>query len=386
MKYLDLEQSILEKEGALHTAVEISGQPMLWQDVYELVGKQRNELKNFLLPLLENPALRIILTGAGSSAFIGEAAGGLVQAATRRLTQAIATTDLITHPGLYFLRDVPTLLVSFARSGNSPESVAAVELANEYCDNIYHLVISCNDKGSLATMQLSNALHLVLPKKSNDQSLAMTGSFTSMLLSVILAFRIEEWASLESSISSLRQKASALLQAASVIKAVAQHPYQRVVFLGSGPLLGIARECHLKLQELTDGQIICKHDSFLGFRHGPRAVVNKDSLIVYLFSENEYVLQYEKDLSASIDKDLQKTPVIISNGKPGIAKNAVLQLGVTDVATQGELDFIAVTLVGQLLGFYFSLAKGLQPDNPSVSGAINRVVQGVTIYPAPVTA
>src|SRR4051812_45388539 len=132
MPYLRFKQEEIEEKGGLNTALEIEGQPGLWQEVYDLVLSQKKCIQKFLLPLLENPDLRIILTGAGSSAFIGEAAQGLVQAYTRKITNAIATTNLITHPQLYFIKEMPTLLVSFARSGNSPESLAAVKLANEY--------------------------------------------------------------------------------------------------------------------------------------------------------------------------------------------------------------------------------------------------------------
>ncbi len=383
MSYLYFEQEEIAGKGGLHTAREIEGQPVLWQEVYDLMLMEKNSIKLFLAPLLATSDLRIILTGAGSSAFIGEAAEGIFQANTKRITQAIATTDLITHPQLYFIKKIPTLLVSFARSGNSPESVAAVKLANEYCDTIYHLIITCNRDGKLVQDNLSNAYNLILPERANDKSLAMTGSFTAMLLSIILISKIDVMETLLPSLLTLISEAKELTgRHLSSIKAIAEQPFERVIFLGSGPLLGIARECHLKLQELTDGKVICKHDSFLGFRHGPRAVTNEGSLIVYLFSSDQHVFLYERDLCLAIDTDPRNIPTISCNQEIQGLNNSMLSITFAQPPDPvNELAFIHAALVGQLLGFFHSIYLGLQPDNPSISGSISRVVQGVTIYP-----
>lgn len=381
--YLQFKEEEIERKGGLHTALEIEGQPALWQQVYDLILSQRKSLYEFILPLLANTGLRIILTGAGSSAFIGEAAQGIVQANTKRITHAIATTDLITHPQLHFIKEMPTLLVSFARSGNSPESLAAVQLANKYCDTVFHLIITCNPHGELMNNNMPNTFEFVLPESANDKSLAMTGSFTGMLLSIILISKIHLLETFLPSLQVLMSEATELTgKQLSRIKAIAEQPYERVIFLGSGPLLAIARECHLKLQELTDGKVICKHDSFLGFRHGPRAVISKGTLIVYLLSIDEHVLLYERDLCLSIDDDTRNIPTVSYNNYIENLKNSILAITFSEPANHAnELAFIGAALIGQLMGFYQSIYLGLRPDNPSMSGAISRVVQGVTIYP-----
>ncbi|HTE25083.1 SIS domain-containing protein [Flavitalea sp.] len=366
--------------GSMHTALEIAGQPKLWQQVYELVVEKKESLENFLLPVFGEKDLRIILTGAGSSAFIGECVQGIFQAETQKLTQAIATTDLITHPDLYFMKDVPTLMISFARSGNSPESLEAINLANDYCTTIFHLIVTCNENGRvIKNAKDKNYYCFILPENANDKGLAMTGSFTSMLLSVMLIAKLGKWKGMQSLLSDAIENAGIIMgEFLPLIKKVAEKKYDRVIFLGSGPLLGIARECHLKLQELTDGKVICKHDSFLGFRHGPRVVINEKSLIVYLFSNIDHVFQYEKDLAESIAADSVYLPAISIGRKIGDLQNTVLDIEFNNLTNYFYI--LPVALIGQLLGFYQSLKLGLNPDNPSVSGAINRVVQGVTIY------
>src|SRR5687768_14359505 len=170
MEYLGLDQSTLIKNGAIHTAREISQQPQLWEKVYKSLLLQQPELKEFLTVALEK-SQRIILVGAGTSAFIGLSLRGIFQRNTGRTTEAISTTDLVSHPQDYLIKDTPTLVISFARSGNSPESEAAVALADKLCKTCYHLIIICNPDGKLAHYPAKNKFVFVLPKESNDQSL-----------------------------------------------------------------------------------------------------------------------------------------------------------------------------------------------------------------------
>ncbi|GGZ41151.1 putative tagatose-6-phosphate ketose/aldose isomerase [Echinicola pacifica] len=382
--YLNLGVEEVRKSGAEHTAREISGQPALWEDVYELVLSQSNALDGFMDNFLSKAKARVILTGAGSSAFIGESAQGPFQKMTGVLTQAIATTDLVTHPELFFIKDAPTLLVSFARSGNSPESVEAVRLADQHISDIYHLIITCNPEGKLAEYASEcggNCHAVVLPKEANDVSLAMTGSFTSMLLTALLVSAGKERAQLKGSLeAAIAVTDDMLTNRLGDFLAVAQREFKRVIFLGSGPMLGIARECHLKLQELTDGEVVCKHDSFLGFRHGPKAVANEESIVVYLLSSDPHVAKYEEDLVGNIAADKRSIATISFGATNGATPHSILKIDSEKQNSTGYFNVLPATLMGQLLGFYKCLEMGLQPDNPSTSGAISRVVQGVKIY------
>ncbi|MFD2036251.1 SIS domain-containing protein [Belliella marina] len=383
--YLNLDPQKAERAGAQETAREIAHQPRLWLDVLNLISTNRNGISTFLNPIFAKENLRIILTGAGSSAFIGESAQGLVQKNSGKLTQALPTTDLVTHPELFFMKDVPTLLISFARSGNSPESVETVRLSDIYCKHIYHFIITCNEQGQLAEYarnHSSNTFCLQLPEDANDKSLAMTGSFTSMLLSVLLVTDLNSLEAKTKHVQTAAKYAEYILNNfPEDFQRIADSMFERVIFLGSGPLLGIARECHLKLQELTDGQIVCKHDSFLGFRHGPRAVLNEKSIVVFLFSDDPHVYQYEKDLAESISSDPRGIPTISFGPMNDDGFDSILAISNGNAPTScGDFNVLVATLVGQLLGFYKSLSLGLHPDSPSVSGAISRVVQGVKIY------
>ena len=333
----------------------------------------------------------VVLTGAGTSAFIGDALQPVMRGLWRNV-RSVPTTDIVTHAKYLLDAERPLLLVSFARSGNSPESVAAVNLANKLCKNVAHVYITCNKNGKLAMQAKSqesrakgNVLSLLLPEETDDKSLAMTSSFSTMLLTCLMLGRIDTLAQDQEMIEKAAKNAEAVIaNYEDKLKEIASRPFERGVFLGSGALKGIAEECHLKLQELTDGAVVCKFDSFLGFRHGPKAVVNSKSIVVYLMTEQEEVQRYERDLVKQVDANNKPVAqiIVIAGQKPELPQvkaDLIVQMpfGYDANTFYGIVPYV---LVGQLLGYYASLAHGLNPDAPSVSGNIHRVVEGVTIY------
>lgn len=382
MNYLGFSSQDLTQKGAIHTAREISQQPSLWGSIWVSMNIKQPDLKKFFDEI--RGYQRIILTGAGTSAFIGLSLRGVFQRHTGIVTEAISTTDLVSHPHDYFIADVPTLLISFARSGNSPESVAAVSIADELCNVCHHLVITCNASGSLAKHAVKGKKFVfTLPEEANDQSLAMTSSYSGMLLAGKLVAHISNLNSLEKSVASIVEYAEKSINYfASEIQQLSLLDFKRAVFLGAGPFYGTATEGHLKLQELTDGKVICKNDSFLGLRHGPKAVIDKSTLVVYFFSNNKYAFQYERDLVQSMKKG--NTPMaelcITESQQQGIDIDHSFSFSENGSKVDEEFMAVASIVPAQLLAFYKSLNLGLKPDSPSVSGSISRVVEGVHIY------
>jgi tagatose-6-phosphate ketose/aldose isomerase len=170
-----------------------------------------------------------------------------------------------------------------------------------------------------------------------------------------------------------------ILRKKSLLENYVMMGFERVVFLGSGELSGIARECQLKLLELTDGKQVCMSDSFLGFRHGPMAFVNEHTLMIYLFSRKPHMMRYEQDLAKDIARDARSISSLHIGGIAELAlpNSRTIQL---DIDAENPYQMIPVTLVGQLMGYYSAVHSGLNPDSPSISGSISRVVQGVNIY------
>jgi tagatose-6-phosphate ketose/aldose isomerase len=372
-----------EQNGYLYTAKEIEGQPALWNLAFENFMEHAKAINSFL-QVAYKEADNIILTGAGTSAFIGLSLKGCFFRRTGIITQAVATTDIVSHPDDYFNSDHTPLIISFARSGNSPESCAALELADKLSKKCFHLIITCDANGELAKYNSPNSTYIfVLPEKANDKSLAMTGSYSSMLLTGLLVAYIDQSKENKQQVDLLGHAAGNIIAQASLLNDIAHKDFKRAVFLGSGALFGTATESALKLQELTDGKVICKEDTYLGLRHGPKAVVDQETLVVYLFSNNDYVKRYEEDLvNAMKDGNNAMFCLGVSENYQSVRNtNALISFGVEARKIREDFLPVCVVLAGQLLGFYKSLQLGLKPDEPSVNGSISRVVQGVNIYP-----
>jgi tagatose-6-phosphate ketose/aldose isomerase len=372
--------------GNYDTIKEINHQPELWLEVLELINAQNSALRNFLDDIFSSKEGEVIFIGAGSSFFIGEMVCGPFQQHSGLSSRAVSTTEIVTHPEMFINPKRKTLLVSFARSGNSPESMAAILNANLVSANLKHLIISCNKEGDISKMHLSNSYKIILPEKANDKSLAMTSSVTSMALAALLVSRLNELYIIKSQVELAAKYANRVIsRGEQIFKTLIEQKIERAVFLGSASFVGVAREAHLKLQELTNGKLICKFDSFLGFRHGPKAVVNNKTLLFYFFSNDDYVKKYETDLVNSMRGESKAACSI------GVSENKVdvegLDLQITMAENNESLDesfLLLCSLVSaQLFAFYKSVSEGFNPDNPSVNGTIHRVVQGVTIYPFP---
>lgn len=379
--HLGTDYNALLNAGAIHTAREIEQQPAIWEQISAQIQREAPALRTFLTDAL-SAADRILLTGAGTSAFIGLSLRGEFQRSFGKPAQAVATTDLVTHPQDYMHKNIRTLIISFARSGNSPESVAALSLAEQFGGKCSHLIITCNGSGALAKFALSSRYVLVLPEEANDQGLAMTSSYTGMLLAGLLVARINTLDDAAAACARTITYGRYILDhCREEVKGLAGLPFRRAVFLGSGPLFGTAVEAHLKLQELTDGKIICTCDSFLGFRHGPKAVVDEYTLMVYFCSNTPYVLQYERDLLEDMRSGTRPMAELVVSERPvSVGKELTIVMPAADTPLDESFLPVCFIVVAQLLGYYKSMACGLHPDAPSSNGSITRVVQGVAIY------
>jgi tagatose-6-phosphate ketose/aldose isomerase len=371
-------------QGGGSTAREIAQQPDVWREAGRVVAARRDEIGAFLRPLMDRPDLRIMLTGAGTSAFAGEILAPALSRRTGRRVDAVATTDVVSNPKEYFVDGGPTLLVSFARSGNSPESVAATELADRLLPECHHLVLTCDRDGQLYERHAGSdgSFVLLMPEAANDQGFAMTSSFTSMTLAAWLI--LGDGAGADELAGRLAPAAEKLLDAREEdLRGLASSGYKRVVFLGSGPLRGLAHESSLKLLELTAGEIVTYFESPLGFRHGPKSILDDRTLAVLYVSGDPYTRNYDLDLLEELKRTMPSESVIAVSGTEAGAGDPGFWLvegvdGLDDAVL--ALPFV---VVAQLLGLFFSLELGYTPDNPFPNQEVNRVVQGVSIHPLP---
>lgn len=364
-----------QKDGGA-TILEIGQQPDAWREV---AGRSDENAEAFVRDLLSRPDLRIILTGAGSSAFAGEIAAPLLRRHLHRRVEPIATTSIVASPLDHLEPETPTLLVSFARSGNSPESLATTALADQLVDQVWHLVLTCDREGKLgrAHADRPDSLVVYMPDRTNDSGFAMTSSLTSMLLTCLLMLGPAQ----SNQVEALARAAEHVAGLQDDIRALAQSKKQRFVYLGSGPLEGLARESALKLLELTAGEVVTYFDSPLGFRHGPKSVLDADTLAVVYVSTDPYTRRYDLDIIAELRSQLGADAVRVISAVPVPEEyGAALVLpGLDDLPD--ALVALPYLVFGQYLALFTSLDYGKTPDNPFPSGEVSRVVRGVTIYP-----
>lgn len=367
---LTLTPSYLEEKGAGNTAAEIIQQPECWDETLAKIDDEGDKLRSWLKTIQKQSGVRIILTGAGTSAYIGDSLAPLLRAQTNLRVESIPTTHLVAQPASYLDTDTPTLLVSFARSGNSPESTAAVDLATTLLgDNVSHLAVTCSSEGALAKQVNRNANGRVfhLPARCNDRGFAMTGSFTSMVIAVAALFMPDTASTVQRAAHGVRP----LLERDWSERDLQTHtPFSRVIFLGAGSLYGFAREAALKTLELSAGQLPAFCETPLGFRHGPKSLIDGQTLVVVMRSSDAYTQKYDDDLVDELRRDNVAAHVEVLD-EPDAAGHDL-----------GDLQAGLYAIVWcQILAFLNSLSSGITPDNPSPSGHVNRVVQGVHIHP-----
>ncbi|MEG5551302.1 SIS domain-containing protein [Enterobacter wuhouensis] len=366
------------------TEEEIRQQPASWSRSLNNIDSLRSSIDSFLTPLLRKRDLRIVLTGAGTSAFIGDIIAPWLSSHTGKNFTAVPTTDLVTNPMDYFSPAHPLLLISFARSGNSPESVAAVELANQFVPECYHLSITCNEAGSLyqTAVDSDNAYALLMPAETHDRGFAMTSSITTMMASCLAVFAPETINS--HTFRDVADRCQAILTTLGDFShgVFGNEPWKRIVYLGSGGLQGAARESALKVLELTAGKLAAFYDSPAGFRHGPKSLVDSETLVVVYVSSHPYTRQYDLDLLAELRRDRQAMRVvaIAAENDPVIEAGPHILLPPSRPFIDMEQAFCFL-MYAQVFALTQSLSVGNTPDTPSASGTVNRVVQGVVIHP-----
>ena len=374
--------------GSYWTSKEIFQQPETWLKTLNQVKAEKESIKALIEKVTSQDDYDIILTGAGTSEFVGNSIFPYLSPLNNFKVKSYGTTDIVACPEDYISRTKPTLLVSFGRSGNSPESVAAVEAANEVCENIHHLFVTCNHDGALSKYAVGkdNCYAINLTPETHDQSFAMTSSYSNMYLATVLSFNIDKLDELEPIVKDIADKTSKFHQTnyETCKKIVDEFNFQRIVYLGSNCLKGVSQESALKICELTAGKIMTTFDTTMGFRHGPKSVVCPGSLEVVYLSDDPYTRQYDVDIVKEMapERNGNKILVVSSYDDP-----SVKDLGDYFISFDNEKRYNNVYLgleyvnVAQIIAVYKSLKCGVQPDTPCPSGTVNRVVKGVNIYP-----
>ena len=383
---LDYSEEELIELGAEITTREIYQQPQVWQEAFDTYKANQADIEVFLQMIdRKHDYIKVILTGAGTSAYVGDTLIPYFKSIyDERIWNfnAIATTDIVASPLHHLHKDIPTVLVSFARSGNSPESVATVDLAKQIVDELYQITITCAVEGKLAQQAQGDEKNLLLlqPAPSNDAGFAMTSSFTSMMLTALLVFDKADLTTKEEKVAALIELSQQTLNQVDTIQNLVNLDFNRVIYLGAGPFFGLAHEAQLKILELTAGQVATMYESPVGFRHGPKSLINEQTIVLLFGSVNPYTKQYDLDLIKEVAGDqIVRKVVLLTDKKEALAQ--VEQIEMNNRLLDDIYRTFPYIIFGQLFALLTSLKVKNRPDTPSPTGTVNRVVQGVVIHP-----
>ena len=367
--------------GYFHTLREICQQPETWLRTCDQMVAATEIVRQ-----LHAGIRSLALTGSGSSQYAGECICLALQNDLNIQVASVGGGTLLTYGRKALPPGRPGLVISLARSGDSPESRGAIELLLNTEPEIQHVVLTCNENGSLTKAWREHAKVRVftLPKETNDQSLVMTSSFTNLMLAarfMSMWNRPNEYAQLCKRTSNIGKKL--ISENFDVLAGIAKSKFQRVVFLGTGPGFGAAREAALKMLEMTAGRVTTLCETYLGFRHGPMSYAQQETLIVAFLSSNSVLRAYEVDLLQELDrKKLGLSKLIVGEKIPAaVLRNGDVAIECPGLAELGDQDSATIhVIVGQLLGFFRCLEEGLRPDSPSEDGIIQRVVEKFPLH------
>ncbi len=378
----------MKETSSTFTLTEIYQQPATWEKTCKQIAEHKDEIRKFIDQVITQDDFDVILTGAGTSEFVGNALFPHLTQLLNYKAKSYGTTDIVATPEAYLSRTKPTLLISFGRSGNSPESVGAVDAAEAVCDNVYHLFVTCNKNGALSKRadETENCYAINLTDETHDQSFAMTSSFSNMYLATYLCFHLDELDDVIGKVKKIAAAGQGFLDNSYGVaqKIVDEYNFGRIVYLGSNTLKGTSQESALKMLELTAGRVVTMFDTPMGFRHGPKSIVDDTTLTVVYLSDDAYTRQYEVDLIKEMSGQRKGNKIVAVMSAQDDEVAALVDYTVVygiDGATENVLLGLDYILFAQTLAVLKSLSLDITPDNPCPTGEVNRVVKGVILYP-----
>ncbi len=320
---------------------EIKSQPEAWAQALVEVARIKS---------MPNAAdyEQVIFIGCGSTYYLSLAAAALYQELTGRVARAVPAGELLLNPKTVVRDGVPQLLVAISRSGTTTETVKATEKFKE--EKRGEVVVISNYDEALSKRADVN----IVISKGQEESVAQTRSFASMYMAVT-AFCIRaagRWDLMET-VNALPKVGERLIEKyESYAKSLGENlNFDRFYFLGSATRYGLACEVNLKMKEMTLTHSEPFH--FLEFRHGPMSMVNEKAVVVGMLSDanriHEVKVLSEMEALGGTVASLGETEADVE-----------FQSGIPE-SVRGVL-YLPVL---QLMAFYRSVAKGLNPDRPN---------------------
>jgi tagatose-6-phosphate ketose/aldose isomerase len=362
--YLAVQKRTKNVLDYFHTLHEICQQPWTWLQTSERMIASRESLIQIIKDMRS-----VTLTGSGSSQYAAECVHFALQntweCGLRRWWRRFINLWRKS------LASGAARSCSFLSPGRrQPGEPGAIEFLLNAEPKLRHIVVTCNEQGSLAKEWRDNAkVHVItIPKETNDQSLVMTSSFTNLLLATRFMGMLgkpDEYLRLCKALSAIAKELIATNF--DVLAETAKSNFERVVFLGSGARFGASREAALKMLEMTAGRVTTLCETYLGFRHGPMSYVQEKTLIVCFLSSDSVLRAYELDLLQELDrKNLGLSKLIVGERIPeSTLRKEDVAIDCPGLAELGDEEAATIdVVVAQLLGFFRCLKRASGPIRP----------------------
>lgn len=264
----------------------------------------------------------LVFVGCGTSFNLALSLAAYANLAGRKAI-AVPGAEWQNRPSAFWPEWRNTHVVALSRSGETTETVAAAKASR--AAGAFVTAITVEPESTLA----KNCDRMVAAETHPDEGIVMTVSASLM---VLLGLQMIGQKVPASVVNSARQLASALDAALPGIIADRSH----FVFLGGGPLFGVALEGALKLMEMS--QIMTQAFHPLEYRHGPISLVDGKTVAVILYSSDQ------KEAETKLVGELrEKGAVVIGVGGPGDLELAVD----VDLSLAGLVVLPALQVLGE---------------------------------------
>lgn len=358
---------VIPKSGCL-TLEEIKQQPRVWNSILIDILNDETKYKQFLTPLLKIENLEIILTGTGASAYVGDTLKPYIEKKSNRKVRSIPTTDIISNPYNFLDKTTPTLVITYSRSGNTAETNYCYDILNNFSDNIYHLIVTCNKDGTLSKISKNNpkALIVSLPSEANDKALAMTSAYTSMIFSNILIANIDNLGFITKNLHLVLSYSKKLLASSwnDIYNIVSKNP-TRIIFLGTDELKGLSNYCALNILKLTNKKIYSLSLDPKLLKDNIFPYIDNKTLVILFHSNKKENFIYEKNFLLGLKQINPNCNIsIISESPldlPSNSKNFILS---NNANIPDCFSSICFSFLGQILAYLYSLHLKISVDNP----------------------
>jgi glucosamine--fructose-6-phosphate aminotransferase (isomerizing) len=348
-----------------HTLSEIISQPNVWAETIHTFMASQAHLKQ---AWTECDPKQLLFTGCGSTYYLAQTAAALFQSLTGIAARAYPASEIALFAPQLLINPEQTLMVAISRSGTTTETLAAVEKFRQLGGQAVW-AIACYPQADL--VQAANLA--LVAEAAQEQSMAQTRSFASMLIlaqalaATIAGEDISVLARLPQLVRSLIEQAGPLAETLGYEAGLKQF-----FFLGSGPQYGLACEAMLKMKEMSISHSEAFH--FLEFRHGPKSLIDEQSLVVGLLSPAAFIPESQvlSEMPALGGQTLALNPL-----PDRIEAQWSVNLA-SDLPTWARLALYLPPL--QLLAYHRAISKALDPDTPRHLSAVV-FLDGKTLTP-----